>query len=97
MTGRTTLIFAFKSEVSRVCFDCCNFSLKTGHNFSWVWQDTQCDVNTAMAITADWWKQGMLAIIGPGCTCDYEARMASALKLPMIDYVSRPIIGRPFS
>ena len=64
------------------------FTMFTGHNFSWVWKDTGCDPNTVIETAVDWWQKGVLAIVGPGCTCDYEGRVAGSLNIPMLDYVS---------
>ncbi|XP_071965376.1 speract receptor-like isoform X2 [Antedon mediterranea] len=32
------------------------------------------------------WRDGAVGIVGPGCSCDYEAKLTSALQIPMLDY-----------
>lgn len=61
----------------------------SAHNLVWDWIDTECFINNGLEKLAEWWKDGYIAAIGPGCTCTHEARFASSVDFPLIDYVSR--------
>ncbi|XP_071484479.1 speract receptor-like [Diadema antillarum] len=57
-----------------------------GYDVQYEWVDTKCDINKGLEAVSDWWKRGFVGIIGPGCGCTYEGRLASALNMPMVDY-----------
>ncbi|XP_033644726.1 speract receptor-like [Asterias rubens] len=63
-----------------------NPAILPGHTVSWEWVDTKCDINTGLTAVSDWWKRGFVGVIGPGCSCDYEARLAGSINFPMFDY-----------
>nr|P11528.1 RecName: Full=Resact receptor; AltName: Full=Guanylate cyclase; Flags: Precursor [Arbacia punctulata]CAA31367.1 guanylate precyclase (AA -21 to 965) [Arbacia punctulata]prf//1411302A membrane guanylate cyclase [Arbacia punctulata] len=69
-----------------------------GYDINFEWVDTHCDINLGMAAISDWWKRGFLGVIGPGCGCTYEGRLASALNFPMIDYAcdENPVSNKEF-
>ncbi|XP_064634710.1 guanylate cyclase 32E-like isoform X2 [Lineus longissimus] len=53
----------------------------------YAWNDTQ--VNTMLALNAmcmHHYKNGAIAFIGPEDTCNYEAKLAGALNLPMVGF-----------
>lgn len=63
--------------------------LLPGHHVSYIWNDTKCDEDQSLrALSYQIHERQVSAIIGPGCTCQVEARLASALDIPMISYVS---------
>ena len=63
--------------------------LLPGHHVSFIWNDTACDEDQSLrALSYQIHERQVSAIIGPGCTCQVEARLASALDIPMISYVS---------
>lgn len=63
--------------------------LLPGHHVSFIWNDTACDEDQSLrALSYQVHERQVSAIIGPGCTCQVEARLASALDIPMISYVS---------
>lgn len=62
-------------------------NILNGFDVQFEWVDTHCDINIGMHAVSDWWKRGFVGVIGPGCGCTYEGRLASALNIPMIDYV----------
>ena len=63
--------------------------LLPGHHLSLIWNDTSCDETQALqALTYQIFVKRVDAIIGPACSCQTEARLASALDIPMISYVS---------
>ncbi|XP_022107162.1 speract receptor-like [Acanthaster planci] len=61
-------------------------SILPGHTLTWEWVDSQCDINVGMEAIADFWKRGFVGVIGPGCSCDYEARLAGSVNFPLFDY-----------
>ncbi|XP_071836084.1 speract receptor-like isoform X2 [Apostichopus japonicus] len=63
-----------------------NNSILRTHNLVWDWIDTECFINNGLEKLAEWWKDGYIAAIGPGCTCTHEARFASSVDFPLIDY-----------
>ena len=71
--------------------------LLPGHHLSFIWNDTNCD--ETVSLQSMWYQvseRRVHAIIGPACSCRTEARLASALNIPMISYVSSrfpPSIG----
>lgn len=63
--------------------------LLPGHHVSYIWNDTKCEEDQSLrALSYQIHERQVSAIIGPGCTCQVEARLASALDIPMISYVS---------
>lgn len=63
--------------------------LLPGHHLSFIWNDTHC--NETVALQSMWYQvneRRVSAIIGPACTCRTAARLASALDIPMISFVS---------
>ena len=68
--------------------------LLPGHNISFIWNDTECDEEQALrALFYQIQEKDVSAIIGPGCACATAARLAAALDIPMISFVS----FKPFS
>lgn len=67
------------------------------HHLSFVWNDTFCD--ETVSLKSMWYQvneRRVSAIIGPACSCRTAARLASALDIPMISFVSSrfsPSIG----
>ena len=64
------------------------FGIIKGHTLTWNWTDSQCNINVGMEAISEYWRQGYVGVIGPGCTCDYEARLAGSINFPLFDYVS---------
>ena len=63
--------------------------LLAGHRLSYIWNDTECkETKSLQALSHLINERKVSAIIGPGCSCQYEARYASAVDVPMISYVS---------
>lgn len=63
--------------------------LLSGHHLSYIWNDTECNEDKSLqAMAHQIHERRVSAIIGPGCTCQYEARYASVLDVAMISYVS---------
>ena len=63
--------------------------LLSGHHLSYIWTDTKCNEDTSLhAMANQIHEKKVSAIIGPGCTCQYEARYASVQDVAMISYVS---------
>ena len=63
--------------------------LLPGHHVSFIYNDTECDEDKSLrALSYQIHERQVSAIIGPGCTCRTEARLASSLDIPMISYVS---------
>ena len=66
-----------------------NSDLLPGDHVSFIWNDTKCNEDQSLrALSYQIHQRNVSAIIGPGCTCQVEARLASALNIPMISYVS---------
>ncbi|KAJ8033679.1 Speract receptor [Holothuria leucospilota] len=63
-----------------------NRRILSGHTLTWNWTDTECFINNGLEKIAEWWREGYVAAIGPACTCTYEARLASSINFPLIDY-----------
>ena len=63
--------------------------LLPGHHLSFIWNDTSCNETQALrALTYLIHEKRVPAIIGPACSCTTAARLASALDIPMVSYVS---------
>lgn len=63
--------------------------LLPGHHLSFIWNDTECNEDQSLrALSYQVHDRQVDAIIGPGCSCQLEARLASALDIPMVSYVS---------
>ncbi|EDO34276.1 predicted protein [Nematostella vectensis] len=58
--------------------------LLPGRSFDFVWNATTCNEATSLQVFASQWKSGVKAFIGPGCSCETQARVASALNVPLI-------------
>ncbi|PFX31873.1 atrial natriuretic peptide receptor 1-like [Stylophora pistillata] len=62
--------------------------LLAGHHLSYIWNDTECkETKSLQALSHLINERKVSAIIGPGCSCQYEARYASAVDVPMISYM----------
>ena len=69
--------------------------LLPGHHLSFIWNNTKCDeTQSIQALTYLVHEKHVSAIIGPACSCKTEARLASALDIPMVSYVSCALISR---
>lgn len=63
--------------------------LLPGHHLSFIWNETSCNETQALqALTYLIHEKQVSAIIGPACSCRTAARLASALDIPMVSYVS---------
>ena len=63
--------------------------LLPGHHLSFIWNETSCNETQALqALTYLIHEKQVSAIIGPACSCRTSARLASALDIPMVSYVS---------
>lgn len=63
--------------------------LLPGHHLSFIWNDTECNETKSLkALAYQIFERHVSAIIGPACSCRTEARLASALDIPIISYVS---------
>lgn len=63
-------------------------SLLPAHQITFVWNDTQCDEETSVKAMLHQLEKGVQVFIGPGCTCETQAKLAAAANVPMISYVS---------
>lgn len=63
-------------------------SLLPGHQITFVWNDTQCNEEISLKAMLYLLEKGVQAFIGPGCTCETQAKLAAAANTPMISYVS---------
>lgn len=62
--------------------------LEPGIRLEFIWNDTLCQEERALSALVYQWERRVDAFIGPACTCDKEARIAAALNVPMISFVS---------
>ena len=62
--------------------------LLAGHHLAFMKGDTQASTLVGTALLIQQWREGAVAFFGPEDSCDTEARVAAALNLPMISYVS---------
>lgn len=63
--------------------------LLPGHHVSFIWNDTKCNEDQSLRdLSYQIHERQVDAIIGPGCSCQLEARLANALDIPMVSYVS---------
>lgn len=63
-------------------------SLLPAHQITFVWNDTQCDEEISVKAMLYQLENGVQAFIGPGCTCETQAKLAAAANVPMVSYVS---------
>ena len=63
-------------------------SLLPAHHITFVWNDTQCDEEISVKAMLYQLEKGVQAFIGPGCTCETQAKLAAAANVPMVSYVS---------
>ena len=63
-------------------------SLLPAHQITFVWNDTQCDEEISVKAMLYQLEKGVQAFIGPGCTCETQAKLAAAANVPMVSYVS---------
>jgi hypothetical protein len=63
-------------------------NLLPNHTLSFVWKDTECRTDKALRGMAQQWSENVDAFIGLGCFCEESARLASALRLPVVSNVS---------
>lgn len=62
--------------------------LLPGHQLRLDWEQTEGSVLVGTRRIVEMWNRSVVAYFGPDETCEVEARVASALNLPMISYVS---------
>lgn len=62
--------------------------LLPGKYVTFIWNDTDCEEEKTLQAIVYQLTQGVSAFIGPGCTCNTSARMASSFNKTMISYVS---------
>ncbi|XP_006821919.1 speract receptor-like [Saccoglossus kowalevskii] len=63
------------------------YVMGSDYQITYEWKDTYYETNMALMKIGDWWKAKYPAIVGPGTSCSYEARFASSLNIPLIDYL----------
>lgn len=63
-------------------------SLLPTHQITFVWNDTQCDEEISVKAMLHQLERGVQAFIGPGCSCETQAKLAAAANIPMVSYVS---------
>lgn len=63
-------------------------SLLPAHQITFVWNDTQCDEEISVKAMLYQLEKGVQVFIGPGCTCETQAKLAAAANVPMVSYVS---------
>lgn len=63
-------------------------SLLPGNRVTFVLNDTQCNDDISIKTMLYQLERGVQVIIGPGCTCATEAKLAAAANVPMVSYVS---------
>lgn len=63
-------------------------SLLNGHRVTFIWNDTQCKDEFSVKAMLDQMSKGVEVFIGPACTCETTAKVASAFNIPVISYVS---------
>lgn len=59
-----------------------------GDNVTFIRNDTQCTEKVSVNAMLSQLNKGVQAFIGPACTCETQARLAAAINIPMISYVS---------
>lgn len=62
--------------------------LLAGHSLRFMTADTEASTLVGTSRVIEQWRAGAIAFFGPEDSCDTEARVAAALNLPMISYVS---------
>ena len=68
-------------------------NLLSNHTLNFIWKDTECRTDKALRGMVRQWTKKVDAFIGLGCYCDEPARLASALRLPVISNVRHWIRG----
>ncbi|XP_070555025.1 speract receptor-like [Ptychodera flava] len=58
-----------------------------GRTVVWSMKNTNCSTDSAMLDISEFWRDGYAGIVGPGCSCVQEARVASSLFIPLVAYV----------
>ncbi|XP_077991652.1 speract receptor-like [Glandiceps talaboti] len=53
----------------------------------WTYKNTNCSINNAMLDILEYWREGYFAIVGPGCSCVHEGRVASSISMPLVAYM----------
>jgi len=62
-------------------------SLLNGHSVTFIWNDTQCKDEFSVKAMLDQMSKGVEVFIGPACTCETTAKVASAFNIPVISYM----------
>lgn len=63
-------------------------NLLPNHHINLIWGDTTGDTIVGTKLLLQQWKQTAVAFFGLEDSCSVEARVAAAVNLPMISYVS---------
>ncbi|XP_006821922.1 resact receptor-like, partial [Saccoglossus kowalevskii] len=58
-----------------------------GYTLEWSWKNTNCSTDNALIDIMEFWEDGYFGIVGPGCSCVHEGRVASSVYMPMIAYM----------
>lgn len=66
----------------------CSSSLFLGEHVTFIRSDTQCNEKVSVNAMLSQLGKGVQAFIGPACTCETQAKLAAAINIPMISYVS---------
>lgn len=63
-------------------------ALFPGEHVTFIRSDTQCNEKVSVNAMLSQLGKGVQAFIGPVCTCETQAKLAAAINIPMISYVS---------
>ncbi|XP_077991655.1 speract receptor-like [Glandiceps talaboti] len=63
------------------------YLMDDGYEIVYDWYNTRYQTNFALKKIGQWWQEDYVAIFGPGLSCEYEARFAARLNMPLIDYL----------
>jgi hypothetical protein len=66
-------------------------NLLSDYTLQFIFTDTGADTLLGTKHVIEHWRRGAIAYFGPEDSCDTEARVAAAINLPMISYVSRSL------
>lgn len=85
VAGNSCYVSAMVLAVQAIANDS---SLLNGHSVTFIWNDTQCKDEFSVKAMLDQMSKGVEVFIGPACTCETTAKVASAFNIPVISYVS---------
>lgn len=84
VAGNSCYVSAMVLAVQAIANDS---SLLNGHSVTFIWNDTQCKDEFSVKAMLDQMSKGVEVFIGPACTCETTAKVASAFNIPVISYM----------